>query len=916
MLRNLRTNPISSAAKSLALGAFAFLFVGAVDAGEISGTQYPSPTQPSGVAPKVATPTGKADLQNMVSPPAQPTAPGQIIIVNPPPPTVKPPVSKPQSNLFRSAPNLSLSSSRPPVLLGSRVVPLQLDARRAVAAFGGSWTAVTSAPAGGLCNPLLLRDGSVIVHECGTSIWFKLTPSASGRYESGTWTQIASMPSGYGPQYNAAAVLSDGRVIIMGGEYNLNCPSPQEAWTSMGAIYDPAADAWTAVAPPSGAGWLNTAACGSANGGIGDAASAVLPNGAFLLSACCASPPVNALFNPTTLGWSATGAPNIYQDEQGYTNLPNGNILTIDVWNPPATQIYSASTGTWSAGAPTPVSLIDPTTCGKYEVGPAVTRPDGTVVAFGGNTGCTAPQADPTAIYNSSTNSWILGPNVPAVCGSTGIVSCDLADAPAALLPSGNILFAASSGFGNMPTHFFEFTSANGISQVSDPLFNASSSAAFYYNFLVLPTGQIFMTDFSNIAELYNPTGTAAAGWAATVNSVSSSLSPGNTYSLGGLQINGLSQGAAYGDDAQASTNYPIIKIANNASGHVFYARTLNSNTTSIALGAAATTNFQLEGLEQGPSTLSVLANGIASPGVALNVQRSLYAKAPDFNGDGKSDILWRGLTGGALAIWQMNGGTVTTVGGQIVTNDWMIAGVGDFNGDGKTDILWRHKDGSLAIWFMNGGAIASAAGLPAVDNNWTIVGVGDFNGDGKADILFRHVNGTTSVWLMNGATVTATAGLGQVDASWNIVGLGDFDGDGKSDILWRNANGVTAIWLMNGGVILSSVGGQQVPTGWTVVGTGDFNGDGKSDILWRYVDGTISIWEMNGGSIIASVGGQQIPNDWVVLGTGDFNGDGKSDILWRYIDGTVAIWEMNGGSILASVGGQPVPPAIWALIQ
>ena len=23
--------------------------------------------------------------------------------------------------------------------------------------------------------------------------------------------------------------------------------------------------------------------------------------------------------------------------------------------------------------------------------------------------------------------------------------------------------------------------------------------------------------------------------------------------------------------------------------------------------------------------------------------------------------------------------------------NDWQIAGTGDFNGDGKSDILWRH---------------------------------------------------------------------------------------------------------------------------------------------------------------------------------------------------------------------------------
>ena len=99
-----------------------------------------------------------------------------------------------------------------------------------------------------------------------------------------------------------------------------------------GAIYDPVAGTWTSVSPPSGSGWTNTDACGtkSANGGVGDAASIVLPDGVFMLGACCASPSVEALFNATTLTYSATGAPPTYQDEQGYTLLPTGNVLTIE----------------------------------------------------------------------------------------------------------------------------------------------------------------------------------------------------------------------------------------------------------------------------------------------------------------------------------------------------------------------------------------------------------------------------------------------------------------------------------------------------------------------------------------------------------------------------------------------------------
>jgi hypothetical protein len=229
----------------------------------------------------------------------------------------------------------------------------------------------------------------------------------------------------------------------MGGEYNGNF-SAGPVWTSLGAIYDPIANTWTSVSPPSGTGWTNTAAAGSCNGGIGDAASTVLPNGTFMLGAGCANPSVEALFNATTLGWSSTGAPSAYQDQQGYSLLSTDNVLTVDIWDTNA-QAYNPGASAWSLIAPPPVSLVDPTTCGNHTTGPAMTRPDGTMVAFGGNTGCTASPADTTAIYTASSNTWVQGPNVPAVCGSNGTTSCNLADAPAVMLPNGKAIVITDS---------------------------------------------------------------------------------------------------------------------------------------------------------------------------------------------------------------------------------------------------------------------------------------------------------------------------------------------------------------------------------------------------------------------------------------------------------------------------------------
>ena len=509
---------------------------------------------------------------------------------------------------------------------------------------GGTWQVVTAVPGGGapgLCDPQLLTDGTVIVHNCAAPDWWKLTPDSSGSYINGTWTAIASLPvikgTQYAPQYNASAVLPDGRVIIMGGEYNGT--NPNEVWTNLGAIYDPVANSWSPVPAPSGAGWTS----------IGDAASIVLPNGIYMLSGCCANPSVDALLNPTALTWTSTGAPNGYQNEQGYTLLPNGKVMTIDVWDPPKAQQYDPATGTWTGIASTPISLIDPVVCNSFEIGPSVTRPDGSVVAFGGNTGCVAPTSDPTAIYTTSTNSWITGPNVPAI-PAVGGTSYTLPDAPAVMLPNGNILFAASPGFGNPPTHFFEFTAANAITQVADDVFFAGSSGAFYYNFLVLPNGQILATDFSANVEIYTPGGSPNAAWAPAITSVPSCVAPGSSYVLSGTQLNGLTQGAAYGDDVQGATNYPLVRIVNNSSGHVFYARTSGHSTMSITPGQAGSTNFVVAAAtEPGASILYVIANGISSAGTAVTVASSC-ATGPALAVTPTNDIVASGVHGGTFS--------------------------------------------------------------------------------------------------------------------------------------------------------------------------------------------------------------------------------------------------------------------------
>ena len=239
-----------------------------------------------------------------------------------------------------------------------------------------------------------------------------------------------------------------------------------------------------------------------------------------------------------------------------------------------------------------------------------------------------------------------------------------------------------------------------------------------------------------------------------------------------------------------------------------------------------------------------------------------------DFNGDGKPDILWQN-TSGQVAIWEMDGTNQIAGGSQWVGAnpgpDWKTVGTGDFNGDGKSDILFQNTNGQVAIWEMDGtnpiaGGSQWVGANPGPD--WKVVGTGDFNGDGKSDILFQNTDGQAAIWEMDGTNPIA-GGSQWVGANpgpdWKVVGTGDFNGDGKSDILFQNTDGQAAIWEMNGTNPIAGgsqwVGANPGPD-WKVVGTGDYNGDGKSDILFQNTGGQAAIWEMDGTNPIA--GGSQ----------------------------------------------------------
>jgi FG-GAP-like repeat len=120
-----------------------------------------------------------------------------------------------------------------------------------------------------------------------------------------------------------------------------------------------------------------------------------------------------------------------------------------------------------------------------------------------------------------------------------------------------------------------------------------------------------------------------------------------------------------------------------------------------------------------------------------------------------------------------MNGAQISQAGGiGALPSGWTVTGTGDFDGDGKTDILFHNTSGAVAIWLMNGLQVSQFGSAPSTSPVWSVVGTGDFNGDGMSDILWRDTtDGNIALWTMNGTVVSQYLGAGSAQLIWTIQG-------------------------------------------------------------------------------------------------------------------------------------------------
>ena len=252
-----------------------------------------------------------------------------------------------------------------------------------------------------------------------------------------------------------------------------------------------------------------------------------------------------------------------------------------------------------------------------------------------------------------------------------------------------------------------------------------------------------------------------------------------------------------------------------------------------------------------------------------------------DFNADGKSDLLWRNVSGGGNIIWRSASSASQQATATVSDLGWKVVGVADFDHDGQADILWRHaSSGANTMWL--GASSARARTMPAVATAWQVAGTGDFDGDGAADIFWRNTStGANLIWRA-GNPAAQTVVVTVADINWRVVAVEDFDNDGKDDLIWRNAaSGADVIWRS------ATSSTQQALTrisdlAWRIVGAGDVNGDGRADLVWRNSStGANAIW-LSANSSTQQATASVTNLDWKIVAVGDYDGDGKSDLMWR----------------------------------
>ncbi len=568
---------------------------------------------------------------------------------------------------------------------------------------------------------------------------------------------------------------------------------------------------------------------------------------------------------------------------------PNGQ-LTTDV-----TQLVFTSQN-WNIAQPVTVTAVNDTTTEGNHTGTITHTATSTDTAYN-NLNLGSVTANITDNDNPPTNITLsnaaLNENVAAntIVGTLGTVDPD----------GGSFSYSLVSGTGDTDNGAFQINGTN-LEIRNSPNFEAQSS----YSVLVRTTDNSGLTFDKPFTITINDQNDAPTLIDTVVNLNAIRPNAGSPSGAVGTLVSQLvgSSTSATGQknvtDQDAGAKLGIaVTAANTTNGTWFFST--DNGTNWNPLGPVADANARL---------------------LAADANTRLYFQAnPAFTGQLADAIAFRAWdqtsgSNGATASTTITGGA-SAFSSAIETASIAVAQPrgSDFNGDGKTDLVWRNRAaGANGVWMMDGTKFVSAIALEAVAADWDIVGMADFSKDGQTDILWRNnVNGALGYWVMDGTTYRSSVSLTAVSTNWEVLGVGDFSSDSSPDLYWRDRNtGNTGFWIMDGNSVRTVVSSKLIDTNWVVGGVGDFNNDGMDDLLWNHrPSGSTGIWLMQDTSISQVVSLDQIEPSWYIASVGDFNQDSRADIVWRNsTTGNAGVWFMNGTN---RIGVESITPTIAA---
>ncbi|MFL5809630.1 MAG: hypothetical protein ACJ749_08915 [Flavisolibacter sp.] len=467
---------------------------------------------------------------------------------------------------------------------------------------------------------LLLTNGMILCHKEAYN-WSMFSPDNTGKYLNGTWFSELTRDS---RSHFGGCTLSDGRALIAYGwpdNYPVEIPPDRRGDLTI-EIFNPRAPygrRWTIL--PANPGWP------ALNGGpvqicpLADGRHVLIGAGQITRYGLD-STRRSTLFDTVTNTCRLVD-PGTTEDafRQGWTLLSDGTVFSTNGRYNDFRYLPDAGTGRWMS-----IPKSHPGMGASEWEGHGLLLPDGRVWVPSTITADTMFYHPPAR--STDTGTWSAGPGFPNIEGGGPPVTDRFV---ACLLPSGIVLCAVNVSarwdYDARPV-FYEFDPFNGdtITQVSRPeLIDKPAIWGEQPVMILLPTGEVLMFYYGD-GFIYTPAADSREpqpAWRPHLTAPTGVLIQENQYTATGTLFNGMSQAIANAPDKSngTATNFPIIRLANLATGTVVYPGNYG-HTMGVATGSSPqSTNFRVPAdFPEGEADLSVIANGIESNRIRVTI--------------------------------------------------------------------------------------------------------------------------------------------------------------------------------------------------------------------------------------------------------------------------------------------------------